>query len=83
MTRNVAVWGRVLSMPRRNWATLWRAVFGLGRSGSPTARMRVADLEERMLRDIGFEPQSALFQAPLGWAVEARAGMTVLVFIGR
>ena len=55
MTRNVVVWGGDIGMPRRNWATLWRAVFGPGRSGSSTARMRVADLDQRMLRDIGFE----------------------------
>jgi hypothetical protein len=83
MTRNVAIWDRDIGMPRRNWATLWRAMFGPGRSGSPTGRMRVADLDERMLRDIGFEPQSALFGTTLGWAVEARAGMSVPAFLGR
>jgi hypothetical protein len=83
MTTNVAIWDRDIGMPRRNWASLWRAVFGPGRSGSPTERMRVADLDERMLRDIGFEPQSSVFGTPLGWAVEARAAMSVPAFLGR
>ena len=60
MTRNVATWDRDIGMPRRNWASLWRAACGPGRYYSPIGRMRVADLDERMLRDIGFEPQSAL-----------------------
>jgi hypothetical protein len=57
MTTNVAIWDRDIGMPRRSWATLWRAL-GLRGSGSRTSRMRVADLDHRMLRDIGFEPQS-------------------------
>ena len=83
MTRNVAVWDRDIGLPRRNWATLWRAVFGPARSGSPAGRMRVADLDERMLQDIGFEPQSALVRTSLGWSIEARAGMSVPAFLGR
>ena len=83
MTTNVAIWDRDIGMPLRNWASLWRAAFRPGRSGSPTGRMRVTDLDERMLRDIGFEPQSALFGTTLGWAVESRAGISVPAFLGR
>ena len=83
MTPTVAIWDRDIGTPRRNWASLWRAVFGPGRSGSPTGRVSVADLDERMLRDIGFEPQRALVGAPVGWAVEARARMSVPAFLGR
>jgi hypothetical protein len=45
--------------------------------------MSMADLDHRMLRDIGFEPQSPLFGTPLGWAVEAHARMSVPAFLGR
>jgi hypothetical protein len=83
MTRNVAIWDLDNGIPRRNWASLWRAACGPGRYYSPTGRLRVADLDERMLRDIGFEPQIALVSPPLGWAVEARARMSVPAFLGR
>jgi hypothetical protein len=83
MTTNVAIWDRDIGMPRRNWASLWRAALRLRGSRSPTRRMRMADLDHRMLRDIGFEPQSALFATPLGWAVEARTRMSVPAFLGR
>ena len=83
MTTSFAIWERDIGMPRRDWASLWRAALRLRGSRSPTRRMRMADLDQRMLRDIGFEPQSSVFGTPLGWAVEARARMSVPAFLGR
>ena len=83
MTRNVAIWDRDIGIPQRNWAGLRRAALRLRGSRSPTRRMRMIDLDQRMLRDIGFEPQSSVFGTPLGWAVEARAGISVPACLGR
>ncbi len=83
MTTNVAIWDRDIGMPRRNWESLWRAALRPRGFRSPTRRIRMTDLDQRMLRDIGFEPQSSVFGTPLGWAVEARARMSVPAFLGR
>ncbi len=83
MTRNFEIWDRDIGMPRRKWTGLCRAALRPPGSRRPTRRMSMADLDHRMLRDIGFEPQSPLFGTPLGWAVEAHARMSVPAFLGR
>jgi hypothetical protein len=41
------------------------------------------ELDDHLLRDLGFRPDRRVSGAPLGWAVSARTDMTGLVFLGR
>ena len=46
-------------------------------------RIALLDLDDRLLRDLGFEIRRSKATAPLGWAVEARVLTRGPLFLGR
>ena len=46
-------------------------------------RIALFDLDDRLLRDLGFEIRRSKATAPLGWAVEARVFTRGPLFLGR